>query len=150
DRLERPGRGGGSVARRRRRRDHGRSRPPRAAAASPARPAAGRPKRRAHRLMVAFAAADLGAQSGRVALGRLDGDVLSLTEVHRFPNVPVRAGGSLQWDILSVYRGVLDGLAAAAELADVRSVAVDSWGVDFGLLDGGGRLLGNPVHYRDG
>jgi rhamnulokinase len=99
--------------------------------------------------MVALVAADLGAQSGRIALGRFDGEVLSLSEVHRFPNVPVRVGESLQWDILSVYRGVLDGLRAAADLADVRSVAVDAWGVDFGLLDAGGHLLGNPVHYRD-
>lgn len=100
--------------------------------------------------MATMVAVDLGAQSGRVAVGRFDGDRLSIAEVHRFANVPVRTGGRLQWDILRLYQDVLDGLRAAArEGADVDSVAVDSWGVDFGLLDRKGRLVQNPVHYRD-
>jgi rhamnulokinase len=100
--------------------------------------------------MATLAAVDLGAQSGRVAVGRFDGDRLSLTEVHRFPNVPVRTHGTLYWDVLRLYRDVLDGLRAAGrEAGRVDSVAVDSWGVDFGLLDRAGRLLQNPVHYRD-
>jgi rhamnulokinase len=100
--------------------------------------------------MTALAAVDLGAQSGRVAVGRFDGERLSTTDVHRFANVPVQAGGTLYWDILRLYRDVLDGLrAAATEAGRVDSVAVDSWAVDFGLLDKSGRLLGNPVHYRD-
>jgi len=100
--------------------------------------------------MASFAAADLGAQSGRVAVGRFDGERLSVTEVHRFPNVPVRVGDTLHWDILRLHHDVVDGLRAAArEAGHVDSVAVDSWGVDFGLLDRRGRLLENPVHYRD-
>ena len=101
--------------------------------------------------MATLAAVDLGAQSGRVAVGRFDGERLAVTEVHRFPNVPVRIGDTLHWDILRVYRDVLDGLRAAArEAGHVDSVAVDSWGVDFGLIDAQGRLVQNPVHYRDG
>ena len=101
--------------------------------------------------MATLAAVDLGAQSGRVAVGRFDGERLGVTEVHRFPNVPVRIGDTLHWDILRVYRDVLDGLrAAASEAGRVDSVAVDSWGVDFGLIDTQGRLVQNPVHYRDG
>lgn len=96
-----------------------------------------------------MAAVDLGAQSGRVALGRFDGATLELTEVHRFPNRPVRAGGVLQWDILRLYQDVLDGLGLATREASLDSIAVDSWAVDFGLLDRSGRLIRNPVHYRD-
>jgi rhamnulokinase len=100
--------------------------------------------------MATMVAVDLGAQSGRVALGRFDGERLSVSEVHRFPNVPVRTRGTLQWDILRLYQDVLEGLRAAGRAAGrVDSIAVDSWAVDFGLLDRGGRLLGNPVHYRD-
>jgi rhamnulokinase len=100
--------------------------------------------------MATFAAVDLGAQSGRVAVGRFDGEHLSVTEVHRFPNVPVKTADTLNWDILGLYRDVIDGLAAAArEAGRVDSVAVDSWAVDFGMLASNGRLVGNPVHYRD-
>jgi len=100
--------------------------------------------------MATLAAVDLGAQSGRVAVGRFDGERLGVTEVHRFPNVPVRVRGTLNWDILRVYRDVLDGLRAAAhEAGQVDAVAVDSWGVDFALIDSRGRLVQNPVHYRD-
>ena len=100
--------------------------------------------------MATLAAVDLGAQSGRVAVGRFDGERLGVTEVHRFPNVPVRTRGTLNWDILRIYHDVLDGLRAAAqEAGHVDSVAVDSWGVDFALIDSKGRLVQNPVHYRD-
>jgi rhamnulokinase len=96
------------------------------------------------------AAVDLGAASGRVMVGRVGPGTLDLTEVARFGNVPVRVAGTLHWDILRLYRGVLDGLRAAGRAAGpIASVGVDSWGVDFGLLDADGRLLGNPVHYRD-
>jgi rhamnulokinase len=100
--------------------------------------------------MATLAAVDLGAQSGRVAVGRFDGERLGVTEVHRFANVPVRTRDTLNWDILRVYRDVLDGLRGAArEAGRVDSVAVDSWGVDFALIDSQGRLAQNPVHYRD-
>ncbi|KRV49131.1 carbohydrate kinase [Wenjunlia vitaminophila] len=102
-----------------------------------------------------FAAADLGATSGRVVLGRVGPDTLDLTEVHRFANTPVRLPGALHWDVLALYQGVLDGLRRAARAAlpagrgELRSIGIDSWAVDYGLLDANGALLGNPHHYRD-
>lgn len=94
----------------------------------------------------ACAAVDLGASSGRVMVGRVGPDSLELTEAHRFPNRPVRVPEGLRWDVLGLYAGVLDGLRAAGA---VDSVGIDSWAVDYGLLDADGALLGNPVHYRD-
>ncbi|MET9372178.1 rhamnulokinase family protein [Streptomyces griseoflavus] len=93
-----------------------------------------------------YAAVDLGASSGRVMVGRVGPGSLELTEAHRFPNRPVRMPEGLRWDVLGLYAGVLDGLRAAGA---VDSVGVDSWAVDYGLLDADGALLGNPVHYRD-
>ncbi|GAA2544049.1 MULTISPECIES: rhamnulokinase [Streptomyces] len=93
-----------------------------------------------------YAAVDLGASSGRVMVGRVGPDSLELTEAHRFPNRPVRVPEGLRWDVLGLYAGVLDGLGAAGA---VDSVGIDSWAVDYGLLDADGALLGNPVHYRD-
>ena len=97
----------------------------------------------------AFAAADLGATSGRVVVGRVGRENLDLTEVHRFPNTPVRLPGGLHWDILGLHQGVLDGLREASRQGRITSVGVDSWAVDYGLLDADGALLGNPHHYRD-
>jgi len=97
--------------------------------------------------MTRFAAVDLGASSGRVMVGDVSGGRVALTEAHRFPNAPVRVRGTLHTDVLGLYRGVLDGLAAAGP---VDGIGIDSWAVDYGLIDAGGRLLGNPVHYRDG
>ena len=100
--------------------------------------------------MTAFAAVDLGASSGRVMVGRVGPKTLDLIEAHRFANVPVRAGGTLHWDILALYREILSGLrSAGAHAGPLASVGIDSWGVDYGLLDRTGALLGNPVHYRD-
>jgi rhamnulokinase len=93
-----------------------------------------------------YAAIDLGASSGRVMTAEVTREALALTECHRFPNTPVRIGDSLHWDILALYAGVLAGLGAAGQ---VRSVGIDSWAVDHGLLDADGALLGNPFHYRD-
>jgi rhamnulokinase len=95
------------------------------------------------------AAVDLGASSGRVITARVGPGVLDLCETHRFVNRPVLAGGVLHWDILSLYADVLDGLRAASRSAGLDGVGIDSWGVDVGLLDADGALLGNPVHYRD-
>ncbi len=94
-------------------------------------------------------AVDLGAESGRAVVGTFDGDRLALEDVHRFPNVPVTLAGTLHWDFLRLFGDVTAGLRRAAAGGSVASVGVDSWGVDFGLLDGRGRLLANPVHYRD-
>ncbi len=100
--------------------------------------------------MASMAAIDLGAQSGRVAVGRFDGERLTVDVVHRFPNVPVEVRGTLYWDILALYRETLDGLRAAAlHAGSVDSLGIDSWAVDFGFVDRRGRLLQNPVHYRD-
>ncbi len=95
-----------------------------------------------------MAAVDLGAESGRVVVGTFDGSKLHTQEAHRFPNVPVRLGGTLYWNFLRIFGDVVTGLQRTAG-QNVTSVGVDAWGVDFGLLDASGRLLGNPVHYRD-
>jgi rhamnulokinase len=99
---------------------------------------------------VRMVSVDLGANSGRVAVGRFDGRRLRLDELKRFPNVPVQVHDRLYWDALRLYDGILEGLRAAAYDGErIASVAVDGWGVDFALLDQAGHLLGNPVHYRD-
>jgi rhamnulokinase len=102
--------------------------------------------------MTAFAAVDLGASSGRVMLGRVGpdhSDHIELTEVHRFRNGGVRLPDGLYWDVLGLYTDVLTGLRAAAREEHLAGVAVDSWAVDYGLLDARGTLQGNPRHYRD-
>ena len=98
-----------------------------------------------------FLAVDLGASSGRVVAGLLQDGQLQLEEVHRFQNGPVRMGDSLHWDLLGLWNQVQAGLrqAAAKYGSQIRSVGVDTWGVDYGLLGPGGELLGNPVSYRD-
>jgi sugar (pentulose or hexulose) kinase len=97
----------------------------------------------------AVAAVDLGASGGRVMAGRVSGAEVSLHEVHRFGNQPVTAGGTLYWDILRLYADVRHGLDAAAREFPLASAGIDSWGMDYGLRDSAGALLGNPVHYRD-
>ncbi|MBW8736315.1 MAG: rhamnulokinase [Streptomyces turgidiscabies] len=101
--------------------------------------------------MKSYAAVDLGASSGRVMVGRVGPDTLELAEAHRFVNRPVRVPEGLRWDVLALYAGVLDGLRAASAHrgGELDSVGIDSWAVDYGLLDADGALLGNPVHYRD-
>lgn len=93
-------------------------------------------------------AIDLGAESGRVSAVTLAKGRLTQRVLHRFPNVPVSAGGTLYWDVLSLWREVQKGVALGREVAPA-SMGVDSWAVDFGLLGADGHLLGNPVHYRD-
>lgn len=98
-----------------------------------------------------YIAIDLGAESGRVMLGTIAEGRLGLSQCHRFPNQPVEEKGSLRWDFDSLLTGVKTGIAHAVKEAgsDISGLAVDSWGVDFGLLDESGRLLENPYHYRD-
>jgi rhamnulokinase len=102
-------------------------------------------------MTVMVAAADLGASSGRVMTARIGPDVVELAEAHRFPNRPIQLGATLRWDILALYQGVLDGLRAAGRMAGGRldGIGIDSWAVDYGLLDETGALIGNPVSYRD-
>ena len=95
------------------------------------------------------AAVDLGASSGRVMVGTVAPGVLELDEVHRFPNGPVRAEGTLYWDILGIHREVLAGLRLAARSGPIDAIGIDSWAVDYGLLDAGDALMGNPVSHRD-
>jgi len=97
----------------------------------------------------AYVAVDLGAESGRVVLGRYDGERIALEEVHRFENRPVRLPDGTRWNLMALFAESLRGLAEAAERARLRGIGVDSWGVDYALLDGEDRVLGLPFHYRD-
>ncbi|MBV9920705.1 MAG: rhamnulokinase [Pseudonocardia sp.] len=99
--------------------------------------------------MTALAAVDLGASSGRVIVGQVGAEHLELTEVHRFRNGAVRLPDGLYWDVLGLYTDILTGLRTAAQQHRLAGLAIDSWAVDYGLLDGRGVLLGNPRHYRD-
>jgi rhamnulokinase len=98
-----------------------------------------------------FIAADLGASSGRIMLGQWDGRRFRLQEMHRFPNAGVRFAGSLHWDILGIWSQIQAGLRKCHSVCPQtpEGIGVDGWGVDFGLLDRCGRLVGNPWHYRD-
>jgi rhamnulokinase len=98
-----------------------------------------------------FLAFDLGAESGRALLGRLDGERLQLEELHRFTNGPVEVEGSLHWDARGIWREIKQGLSAAAAACgdELAGIGLDTWGVDFGLLDSGDNLLEDPYHYRD-
>jgi rhamnulokinase len=96
------------------------------------------------------ATVDLGAGSGRVLLARFDGQQLSLEEVHRFPNQAVLLRGHRFWNILGLWDEALTGLRKARQVAGtLDSIGVDTWGVDYGLVDAGGFLLGQPFQYRD-
>ena len=96
-------------------------------------------------------ALDLGAESGRAILGSFDGERIRLIEVHRFSNRPVRLPSGLHWDILFLWAEVKQGIALAVRkhAPELASVGIDTWAVDFGLLDQNGALLSNPHHYRD-
>ena len=95
-----------------------------------------------------FAAVDLGASSGRVILGSVSKDSIEYEEVHRFGNGPVARGDGLYWDIDLLKSNVMQGLSKLAG-HDVESVGVDSWAVDYGLIDQSGKLIRDPRHYRD-
>ncbi|WP_426563206.1 rhamnulokinase [Angustibacter sp. McL0619] len=96
------------------------------------------------------AAVDLGASSGRVMLADVGTDRLALQEIHRFPNVPVTVDHTLYWDVLGLYGGMQEGLRRVHGLVgELAGIGVDAWAVDYGLLDSDGRLIDNPVHYRD-
>src|SRR6516164_8450464 len=99
----------------------------------------------------AFAAVDLGAESGRVALGRLEGEQIRLEIVRRFDNRPVWLNDGLHWDLPRLFADALDGIARAAGPHRLDGIGVDAWGVDYALLDASPerRLLGLPYHYRD-
>jgi len=94
-------------------------------------------------------AIDLGAESGRVMAVHFDGQQLALEELHRFPNTTVIVNGTLHWDFLRLWGDIQAGIEKGKAFQPA-SIGVDTWGVDFGLLDSQGNLVGNPVHYRDG
>ena len=98
-----------------------------------------------------YIAVDLGAESGRVMIGSVSDDKITLEEIHRFNNGPITEGGSLRWDFAELMNNIKAGIAKAVKLADspIISIGVDSWGVDFGLIDEKGQLIENPYHYRD-
>jgi len=100
---------------------------------------------------VDFIAVDLGASSGRLIAGKWSGRRIVLEELHRFPNRGVRIAGSFYWDVLRIWTEIQDGLRRYGNETGTSpaSIGVDSWGVDFALLDQAGRMLQNPYHYRD-
>ncbi len=99
----------------------------------------------------AFLAVDLGAESGRVFLGEFDGHRVAVRDVARFANGPITLPDGLHWDALNLFRNLTEGLAKAQTLSsgDLTGIGVDSWAVDFGLLDADGALISNPYCYRD-
>ncbi|MFO0944547.1 MAG: rhamnulokinase family protein [Planctomycetota bacterium] len=97
-----------------------------------------------------YLAVDLGAESGRTVVASSDGSKLALQETHRFPNNPVRLIDTLHWDVLHLWQEIKAGIAKSVrQSGNPACLGVDTWGVDFGLLDADGGLLANPVHYRD-
>jgi rhamnulokinase len=98
---------------------------------------------------VTVLAIDLGAESGRVMAVHFNGRSLHLEELHRFPNSTVTINGTLHWNFLRLWSDIQAGIEKGKGLHPA-SIGVDTWGVDFGLLDRQGNLIGNPVHYRDG
>ena len=98
-----------------------------------------------------FLAVDLGASSGRVVLGRWDGERFELEALHCFPNESVRVLGHAYWDVLAIWEQIQLGLRRYRQEhgRDPSGIGVDTWGVDYALLDSAGRLLGPPCHYRD-
>lgn len=101
--------------------------------------------------MKEFAAVDLGASNGRTILGQFDGRKITLKELNRFENNYVMANGAYYWDALRLYACILEGLQVHVKSGGktLSGIGIDTWGVDFGLIDKQGRLVGNPRSYRD-
>jgi rhamnulokinase len=100
--------------------------------------------------MSTYLAVDLGASSGRVFAARLVNDKLDLTEIHRFANEPMQTETGMHWNITSLFEEIRRGLSMAAALyTDIVSIGIDSWAVDYGLLNASGALIEQPFHYRD-
>lgn len=92
---------------------------------------------------------DFGASSGRAIIGQFDGSKITLEEVHRFSNDPVSVGGTVYWDVLRLFHEIKQGIIKARIAGGFDSIGIDTWGVDFGLIDDEGKLMENPIHYRD-
>ena len=99
-----------------------------------------------------FLAFDLGAESGRGTLGQFDGERIRLSEAHRFSNGPVYLPDGMHWDVLRLWAEIRESMALIARDhgGDLAGIGLDTWGVDFALLDRDGGLVSNPYHYRDG
>ncbi len=97
-----------------------------------------------------YLALDLGAESGRAMFARLANGKIELAELHRFANTPVQLPTGLYWDTLRLFHEICEGIRAGGKAVnDLDGIAVDTWGVDFGLIGENGELLQNPRHYRD-
>ncbi len=98
-----------------------------------------------------FLAFDFGASSGRAMLATFDGKKIELEEKHRFSNDPVTVNGGMYWDVLRLFHEIKQGILKCANSGDrdIDCIGIDTWGVDYGLLDKNDMLLGNPHHYRD-
>ena len=95
-------------------------------------------------------AIDLGASSGRGIIGSFDGEKLHLEENHRFPNEPVLVNGTFRWDILRIFHEIKTSIRKTInDNVGIKSIGIDTWGVDYGLIDKNGQLMENPYHYRD-
>ncbi len=92
---------------------------------------------------------DLGASSGRGIIATLENGKITLNEIHRFANNGIAAAGTLYWDVLYLFDQIKQGIVKAKLAGGFDAIGIDTWGVDFGLLDESGDLIGNPVHYRD-
>jgi rhamnulokinase len=98
-----------------------------------------------------YLAIDLGAESGRIMVGKFDGKRLEMEEFHRYSNNPVWLSEHLHWDISELLKEIKHGVNLEANKygSSLRSIGLDTWGVDFGLLAADDTLIGNPFHYRD-
>lgn len=92
---------------------------------------------------------DFGASSGRAIVGTLENGKITMEEVHRFSNDPVIVNGNMYWDTLRQFYEIKKGIVKAKQVGEIESMGIDTWGVDFGLLDEHGELLENAIHYRD-
>lgn len=92
---------------------------------------------------------DFGASGGRAMLAEYDGEKIVLTEVHRFKNRSITVNGTLYWDVLALFNEIRTGLVKANKTGGFESLGIDTWGVDYGIIDSGGYLMSNPVQYRD-
>ncbi len=92
---------------------------------------------------------DFGASSGRAILGTYDGERIHMEEIHRFSNDPVNVCGVFHWDVLRLFHEIKQGITKAVHAGGFDAIGIDTWGVDFGLIDKNGHLINNPVHYRD-
>lgn len=97
-----------------------------------------------------YLAIDIGAESGRAIIGSLNDRQLILNETHRFSNGPVRLNDGLHWDVLELWSSIKHGIIKSSKIeSKLDGIGIDTWAVDFALLDKSGSLIGNPFHYRD-